>query len=194
MALGLGAEVTILDMNLKRLRELDAIYQGRLKTLYSSPQIIAKLISHADLVVGAVLIPGKKAPKLLNREMIQLMQPGSVLVDVSIDQGGCFETSKPTTHSDPTYVVDGVVHYCVANMPGACARTATQALTNATFPYAIRIANLGYKKALTADDLFRPGLNVYKGMVTNAHVAEALDYEYITPESALEMNTTLAQT
>lgn len=187
MALGLGAEVTILDTNLNRLRELDAIYQGRLKTLYSSPQIIAKLVTHADLVIGAVLIPGKKAPKLLSREMIRSMQPGSVLVDVSIDQGGCSETSRPTTHSDPTYIEEEIVHYCVSNMPGACARTATQALTNATFPFAFKIANEGYVAALSSDEYFRPGLNVYKGLVTNAPVAEALGYEYVSPEKALKM-------
>ncbi len=185
MALGLGAEVTILDRDLKRLRELDAIYKGQLKTLYSTPQIIGKLMTHADLVIGAVLIPGKKAPKLVTEEMVKTMQPGSVLVDVSIDQGGCFETSRPTTHSDPTYLVHGVVHYCVANMPGACARTATQALTNATYPYAIRIATEGYKKALKDDPLFRPGLNVYRGKVTNQHVAHDLGYEYVPPESIL---------
>jgi alanine dehydrogenase len=185
MALGFGADVTILDRDLKRLRELDAIYRGTLKTLYSTPQIISKLLTHADLVIGAVLIPGKKAPKLVTEEMIQSMQPGSVVVDVSIDQGGCFETSRPTTHSNPTYVTHNVVHYCVANMPGACARTATQALTNATFPYAIRIANEGYKKALKEDAFFRPGLNVYRGMVTNQHVAHDLGYDYFAPESLL---------
>lgn len=185
MALGLGAEVTILDNNLNRLRELDAIYQGRLKTLYSSPQIVAKLITHSDLVIGAVLVPGKKAPKLLTREMIKSMQPGSVLVDVSIDQGGCSETSKPTTHSKPIYIDEGVVHYCVTNMPGACARTSTQALTNATFPYAVKIANLGYKEALASDEGFKEGLNIYKGLVTNASVAEALGYDYTSPDKIL---------
>lgn len=185
MAMGLGADVTILDSNLSRLRELNAIYEGRLKTLYSSPQIVAKLLTHADLVIGAVLIPGKKAPNVVTREMISTMQPGSVLVDVSIDQGGCFETSKPTTHSDPTYIVDDVVHYCVANMPGACARTATQALTNATYPYAIRIANEGYKKALMDDALFRCGLNTHRGQITNQSVAEDLGYEYVAPERIL---------
>jgi alanine dehydrogenase len=185
MAMGLGADVTILDRNLNRLRELDAIYGGRLKTLYSTPQIIKKLITHADLVIGAVLVPGKKAPHLVTKEMVHTMQPGSVLVDVSIDQGGCFETSKPTTHSNPTYKVGEVVHYCVANMPGACARTATQALTNATFPYAIRIANQGCTKALQEDELFRYGLNIYHGKVTNRHVADDLGYEYVPPEKLL---------
>ncbi len=185
MAMGLGARVTILDQNLSRLRELDALYQGRLNTLYSTPQIVAKLTSHADLVIGAVLIPGKIAPKLVSREMISNMQPGSVIVDVSIDQGGCFETSRATTHEKPTYIVDDVVHYCVANMPGACARTATQALTNATYPYAIRIANEGYVKALKDDALFRAGLNIYRGKVTNQHVATDLGYQYVPPERCL---------
>lgn len=185
MALGLGADVTILDRDLQRLREIDAVYQGRLKTLYSTPQIIERLLKHADLVVGAVLIPGKKAPNLVTREMIQSMQPGSVLVDVSIDQGGCFETSKPTTHSDPIYIVDDVVHYCVSNMPGACARTATQALTNATYPYAIHIANLGYKKALTEDKGLLLGLNTFQGHVTHKHVAHDLGLDYANPAKLL---------
>ena len=185
MAMGMGARVTILDQNLSRLRELDAIYQGRLNTLYSTPQIIAKLTSHADLVIGAVLVAGKKAPCVVTKEMISAMQPGSVVVDVSIDQGGCFETSRPTTHSNPTYIVDDVVHYCVANMPGACARTATQALTNATYPYAIRIANEGYEKTLKEDALFRSGLNIHCGKVTNQHVASDLGYEYVAPETIL---------
>ncbi len=185
IAIGMGARVTILDQNLSRLRELDAIYQGRLSTLYSTPQIISKLTSHADLVIGSVLIPGKKAPRVVTREMIANMQPGSVVVDVSIDQGGCFETSRPTTHINPTYVVDDVVHYCVTNMPGACARTATQALTNATFPYAIRIANEGYEKALREDPCFRLGLNIHCGKVTNEHVAHDLGYEYVAPEKIL---------
>ncbi|MCH9812110.1 alanine dehydrogenase [bacterium] len=185
IAMGMGADVTILDMDLERLRYLDMHYRGRLKTLYSSPQIVGKLIKHADLVVGAVLIPGKKAPNLVTREMLSEMQDGSVLVDVSIDQGGCFETSKPTTHSNPTYIVDGVVHYCVANMPGACARSATQALTNATYPYAKRIADEGYVAALKGDPLFLKGLNVHKGMITNAPVAKDLGYEFVEPGSVL---------
>jgi alanine dehydrogenase len=186
MAMGLGADVTILDRDLDRLRFLDMHYGGRLKTLYSSPQIIGKLLRHADLVIGAVLIPGKKAPNLVSREMLKTMKSGSVLVDVSIDQGGCFETSRATTHSDPTYIVDEVVHYCVANMPGACARSATQALTNATYSYAIRIANEGYKKALSEDPLFLKGLNVHHGKITNAPVAKDLGYEYVDPATCLE--------
>ncbi len=184
MAVGLGADVTIVDRDLKRLRELDAIYQGRLKTMYSSTQIIEKLVKHADLVIGAVLIAGKKAPKLVTHDMVRSMQAGAVLVDVSIDQGGCFETSKPTTHSHPTYIVDDIVHYCVANMPGACARTATQALTNATYYYANRLANEGLL-ALKNDPLFLQGLNIYKGKVTNPHVAHDLGYEYHPPEPLL---------
>ena len=186
MAMGLGADVTILDRDIDRLRMLDMHYGGRLKTMYSTPQIIAKLLKHADLIIGAVLIPGKKAPSLVSREMLKEMNSGSVLVDVSIDQGGCFETSKATTHSDPTYIVDGIVHYCVANMPGACARSATQALTNATYPYAIRLANEGYEKALQEDPLFLKGLNVYKGQVTNEPVAKDLGYEYVDPFSCVK--------
>lgn len=185
MAIGLGADVTVLDTDLNRLRELDMHYKGRLKTLFSTPQIIHKLLRHVDLVVGAVLIPGKKAPNLVGKETLKEMKPGSVLVDVSIDQGGCFETSKPTTHSNPTYIVDNVVHYCVANMPGACARSATQALTNATFPYAIRIANEGYKKALGDDPLLAQGLNISYGRVTNEHVAHDLGYEFAPPQECL---------
>ncbi|MCH9617839.1 MAG: Alanine dehydrogenase [Chlamydiia bacterium] len=186
MAMGLGADVTILDRDLDRLRLLDMHYGGRLKTLYSSPQIIGKLLRHADLIIGAVLIPGKKAPSLVSKEMLKDMKAGSVLVDVSIDQGGCFETSMATTHSEPTYIVDDVVHYCVANMPGACARSATQALTNATYPYAIKIANLGYKQALSQDPLFMKGLNVHHGKVTNAPVAKDLGYEYVDPSTCLQ--------
>lgn len=185
MAMGLGADVTVLDRNLVRLREIDATYGGRMKTLFSSPQIITKLLQHADLVIGAVLIPGKQAPKLITKEMVKGMKKGAVFVDVSIDQGGCSETSRPTSHSEPTYVVDGVVHYCVANIPGACARTATQALTNATYPCALTIANLGVKKALLGDPLLRCGLNVIDGQITNRHVAEDLGYTYQSAEKLL---------
>jgi alanine dehydrogenase len=182
MALGLGAEVTILDNNLTRLRELDGLYGHALKTLYSSPAVIAHEVANADLVIGAVLIPGKMAPKLVTKKMVSKMQPGSVIVDVAIDQGGCFETSRPTTHSEPTYVVDGVVHYCVTNMPGGCARTATEALTNATMPYALKIAGKGYKRALQDDPGLLLGLNVCLGHVTNQHVAHDLGYDYTPPE------------
>jgi alanine dehydrogenase len=185
MALGLGADVTIFDRSLNRLRELDKLYAPALKTLYSTPAAIDEAILTADLIIGAVLIPGKTAPKLLTRAHLQKMTPGTVIVDVAIDQGGCTETSRPTTHSNPTYVVDGVVHYCVANMPAACARTATQGLTNATLPYALKIANLGYKKALLEDPHLRDGLNVHLGKVTNKHVADDLGYEYFPPLSVL---------
>jgi alanine dehydrogenase len=182
MALGLGADVMILDNNLNRLRDLDSQYGPRLKTVFSSPAAVEKCITHSDLVVGAVLIPGKMAPKLITREMVKKMSHGSVIVDVAIDQGGCSETSRPTTHSHPTYVVDGVVHYCVTNMPGACARTSTQALTNATMPYALKIANQGYKKALREDPGLMLGLNVCHGHVTNEPVAYDLGYDYVPPE------------
>jgi len=185
MALGLAADVTILDRELSRLRSLDALYGPKLKTLYSSPLSIEEAVIQADLVIGAVLIPGKSAPKLVNRQTIRKMSPGSVIVDVAIDQGGCFETSRPTTHGDPTYLVDGVLHYCVTNMPGACARTSTQALTHATGEYALMIANKGWKKALAGHVGLRQGLNVCYGQVTNAHVAHDLDYPYIPVEQFL---------
>lgn len=185
MAIGLGANVTILDKDLGRLRTLDSFFGPNLKTLYSSPLSIEECVSRADLVIGAVLIPGKTAPKLITREMIKKMSSGSVIVDVAIDQGGCSETSKPTTHGDPTYVVDGVVHYCVTNMPGACARTSTQALTNATGDYALLIANKGWKKALSDHVGLRHGLNVCNGHVTNESVAHDLGYSYVPAERVL---------
>lgn len=185
MAMGLGADVTIFDKDLNRLRHLDSIFGPHLKTLYSSPLAIEESLTTADLVIGAVLIPGKTAPKLINRQMLKKMAPGSVIVDVAIDQGGCTETSKPTTHAEPTYIVDGVIHYCVTNMPGACARTSTQALTNATMDYALKIANRGYKAALLENEGLRQGLNVCYGQVTNESVAHDLGYLYIPPEVAL---------
>ena len=185
MALGLGADVTILDRDLARLRTLDALFGPRLKTLYSSPLSIEECISRSDLVIGAILIPGKTAPKLITRDMIKKMSPGSVIVDVAIDQGGCSETSKPTTHGEPTYVVDGVVHYCVTNMPGACARTSTQALTNATGDYALMIANKGWKKAMLDHSGLRQGLNVCFGHITNESVAHDLGYTYVPAERLL---------
>lgn len=178
MAMGLGADVTVIDRNLNRLRELDFVYGNKLKTLYSSPQIIDEMISDIDLIIGAVLIPGKTAPKIITREHLKKMAPGSAIVDVSIDQGGCIETSKPTTHSDPIFIEEGIVHYCVTNMPGACAKTSTIGLTNATLPYALKIANCGYRKALLDDPLLREGLNVHQGKVTNQPVALDLGYEY----------------
>lgn len=186
MALGLGASVTIIDRDLNRLRALDALYGPNLKTLYSIPSNIEDMITRSELVIGSVLIPGKKAPKLITRAMIKKMMPGSVFVDVAIDQGGCSETSRPTTHAHPTYIVDGVVHYCVTNMPGACARTSTQALTNATMDYALKIANKGYKNALLEYPGLRDGLNVCLGHVTNEHVACDLDYSYVPAEKLLK--------
>ncbi|MBX7066711.1 MAG: alanine dehydrogenase [Parachlamydiales bacterium] len=185
MAVGLGADVTIFDRSLNRLRELDKLFAPALKTLFSTPAAIEKEVMRADLVIGAVLIPGKKAPRLVTRDMVKKMQPGSVIVDVAIDQGGCIETIKPTTHSNPTYVVDGVVHYGVTNMPAACARTSTQGLTNATLPYALKLANMGYKKAMLEDKGLMEGLNVFHGKVTNPFVAEDLGYEYHSPMSLL---------
>ena len=185
MAMGLGADVTVIDRNLNRLRELDFVYGNKLKTLYSSPHIIDEIIGDIDLIVGAVLIPGKTAPKIITREHLRMMQPGSAIVDVSIDQGGCIETAKPTTHSDPIYVEEEIVHYCVSNMPGACARSATVGLTNATLPYALKLANVGYQKALLDDPLLREGLNVHHGKVTNQHVAVDLGYEYYPAKEVL---------
>ena len=177
MAVGLRADVTVIDRSLKRLRELDALFAGRLKTIASTTASIERLMREADLVIGAVLVPGAAAPKLVTRSMVTSMQPGSVLVDISIDQGGCFETSRPTTHADPTYVVDGVVHYCVTNMPGAVPRTSTFALTNATLPYVKALANFGWKEAMVSDPYLAQGLNVHAGAVTHPVVAKALGLE-----------------
>lgn len=185
MAIGLGADVTILDKNLNRLRFLESQYGPHLKTVFSSSLAIECALMSADLVIGAVLIPGKTSPKLITKEMIKQMMPGSVFIDVAIDQGGCSETSKPTTHDNPTYIVDHVVHYCVTNMPGACSRTATQALTNATMGYVMKLANKGYKLAMMEDEGLRQGLNVCCGHVTNEHVAWDLGYKYQPPEKVL---------
>ena len=180
MAVGMGAQVTVLDRSLPRLQQLDSIFGNRIRTLYATAHAIEECVIDADLVIGAVLVPGAAAPKLVSREMIRRMRPGSVLVDVAIDQGGCFETSRPTTHAQPTFVVDGIVHYCVANMPGAVARTSTFALTHATLPYALRLAD-DWRRALAADAHLRAGLNVYRGSVTCAPVAAALGYKCIDP-------------
>ncbi|ADI38973.1 Alanine dehydrogenase [Waddlia chondrophila 2032/99] len=185
MAMGLGANVAILDRSLERLRYLDAQYAPKLKTLYSSAAELENVLKWADLVIGAVLIPGKKAPKLISRSMLRKMIPGSVIVDVAIDQGGCAETSRPTTHGNPTYVEEGVLHYCVTNMPGACAKTATMALTNATMEYALEIANKGYRKALKENSGLLEGLNVHHGSVTNISVAHDLGYAYVPPQEIL---------
>ncbi len=186
MAVGMGASVTILDRDPSVLERLDNHFEGRAQTLFSSHASLAAEIAEADLIVGAVLVPGAAAPKLVTREMLGTMQPGAVLVDVAIDQGGCFETSKATTHAEPTYVVDGIVHYCVANMPGAVARTSTYALNNVTLPHALRIANRGWKAALKADPHLAEGLNVHEGQVTYEAVAKDLGYDYVPVEALLD--------
>ena len=178
MAIGLGADVTILDVSLPRLRWFDNQFHGRVKTLYSNPYNLERMLGRSDLVIGAVLLPGAKAPKLISREMLSLMKPGSAIVDVAVDQGGCVETTKPTTHADPTYLVDGIVHYAVANMPGAVARTSTFALNNATIPYGLQIANKGWKSAVLSNPSLAKGLNVTHGKVTYRAVAEATEQAY----------------
>ena len=178
MACGLGAKVYILDTNLERLRYLDDVMPANCFPIMSNAAILEEMVIKADVVIGAVLVAGAKAPKLITREMLKKMKDGSVVVDVAIDQGGCFETSKATTHTEPTYVVEGVIHYCVANMPGAVARTSTRALTNATLPYAIEIANKGWKKAMQDNKEIKLGANVIKGHVTFEAVAEAFNLEY----------------
>jgi alanine dehydrogenase len=185
MACGLGAKVHILDTNLNRLRYLSDIMPKNCFALMSSPDAIRKLIREADVVIGAVLIPGAKAPRLLTREMLKTMKNGAVIVDVAIDQGGCFETSRATTHSDPTYVVNGVVHYCVANMPGAVPKTSTLALTNATLPYAVEIADKGWREAFDSNPEIRAGANVVQGKVTCKGVAEAFNLKYEAVESLI---------
>lgn len=185
MAIGLGAQVTILDNNVDSLRRLDHLFGSRVQLIYSTRQRLQDELRDADLVVGAVLIPGAAAPKLVTADMMKTMKPGSVVVDVAIDQGGCFETAKPTTHQNPTYLVDGVVHYCVANIPGAVPRTSSEALNNATLPYIIKLADKGWQQALQDDPHLRAGLNVCRGQLTNSAVAKALDLPCIAPESRL---------
>jgi len=185
MACGLGAKVYILDTNLERLSYLDDVMPANCFPIMSNAGILAELVAKADAVIGAVLVAGTKAPKLLTRGMLKTMKKGSVIVDVAIDQGGCFETSKATTHADPTFEVDGVVHYCVANMPGAVARTSTTALTNATLPYAIEIANKGWKKAMQENKEIKRGANVIKGKITYKSVAEAFDMPYTPIEQMI---------
>ncbi len=175
MAVGLRADVTVVDKSPERLRELAAIFGSSLRTVYSTTETVERLVEEADLVIGAVLVAGAAAPKLVTREMVKRMKPGAVLVDVSIDQGGCFETSRPTTHADPTFIVDGVVHYCVANMPGAVPRTSTFALTNVTLPYVRALANLGWEEALRRDPGLAAGLNVHDGRIIHPAVRAALD-------------------
>jgi len=185
MAAGLGAQVTIMDINLHRLRELADFMPANVNTIYSNEFNIRKLIRDHDLIVGAVLIPGAKAPKLITRDMLKDMQPGTVLVDVAVDQGGCIETCKPTTHADPTFIIDDVVHYCVANMPGAVPYTSTIALTNATLPYAIQLAKKGWKKACKENEPLKKGLNVIKGKVVYKNVADAFGLAYTDVEEFL---------
>jgi len=185
MALGMGADVTVLDRNVDVLGRLAGRFGPALKTVYSTRASLEDYVLDADLVVGAVLVVGAEAPKLVTADMVKRMKPGSVLTDVAIDQGGCFETSRPTTHAEPVYVVDDVVHYCVANMPGAVPSTSTYALNNVTLPYGLALADKGYKAALLDSPNFREGLNVYKGKVTYKAVADDLGYEYVDPVTAL---------
>lgn len=186
MAVGLGADVTIIDRSIPRLRQLDDIFNGRIHTRYSTIEALEHEVFSADVVVGAVLIPGAAAPKLVTRDMLSGMRKGAVIVDVAIDQGGCFETSRPTTHSEPTYEVDGIIHYCVANMPGAVPVTSAHALNNATLHYGLQLANKGLK-AIAEDRHLRAGLNVHRGRITNAPVAEALGYDLAEAEMVLQV-------
>jgi alanine dehydrogenase len=186
VAAGLGAQVTVMDINLNRLRELDDFMPKNVVTQYSNEYNIREAIKTADLVVGAVLIPGAKAPHLITRDMLKTMRPGTVLVDVAVDQGGCIETCKPTTHENPTFIIDDVVHYCVANMPGAVPYTSTLALTNATLPYAVKLANLGWQEACRRDASLRLGLNVVHGEVVYKGVAEAWNLPLVDVDSVLE--------
>jgi alanine dehydrogenase len=185
VALGMGAKVTLIDLNLNRLREIDDIFNGRVYTLASNSYNVAHATREADLVIGGVLIPGATAPKIVTREMVSKMKKGAVIVDVAIDQGGCVETARPTSHSNPSYTVDGVVHYCVTNMPGAVPHTSTLALTNATFPYVMRIANMGAKEALKQDAGLAEGLNTWQGRLTHRGVAESQQREWIAPAEVL---------
>jgi alanine dehydrogenase len=185
IAIGCEARVTVIDKNLRRLQELDDLYSSSLNTIYSTVDAIENHVSNADLVIGAVLVPGAAAPKLVTRDLVGRMRRGSVIVDVAIDQGGCFETSRPTTHADPTYVVDDVVHYCVANMPGGVARTSTFALNNATMPFVVELADKGYKQAMRDDPHLKAGLNVHRGRVTYEAVAQDLDLDYQPVDEAL---------
>lgn len=187
IAAGLGARVNILDNNLARLRYLDEIMPKNVTTVYSNQYNLRKLLVHTDLLIGAVLIPGAKAPKLVTRDMLSIMKPGSVIVDVAVDQGGCVETCRPTTHDAPIFTVDGIIHYCVANMPGAVPVTSTIALTNATMPYLIRMAGKGVREAMAADPALLQGLNVYNKMITHQGVAEAFGFKHTKPQDALSL-------
>lgn len=185
MAAGLGANVTILDIDLDRLRYLDDVLPANVSTMMSNPENIRNMVNQADLLIGAVLITGAKAPRLVTRRMIKTMKKGSVVVDVAVDQGGCIETIKPTTHTKPTYIINGVVHYAVANMPGAVARTSTYALTNATFPYAVEIATKGYRRAAMENNVIRTGINILDGTVTDRAVARSFRMKYTAIEEIL---------
>jgi alanine dehydrogenase len=185
IALGMGANVTVIDNSIDALRRIDNQFRGEIRTTYSTRDKLVELLANADLVIGTVLIRGATAPKLITRTMLKLMKPGSVIVDVSIDQGGCCETSKPTTHQEPTYVVDDVVHYCVANMPGAVSRTSTFALSNATLPFILQLANKGWRKALSENHHLKAGLNIHCGRVTCAPVAEAQNLSFHSPDECL---------
>ncbi|UCD71500.1 MAG: alanine dehydrogenase [Syntrophobacterales bacterium] len=182
IAFGMGADVTVLDIDLNRLRYLDDIYFGRMKTLMSNSQNVGEAVVAADLLIGGILIHGARTPHLVTRDMVSSMRKGAVIVDVAVDQGGCVETTRPTFHDNPTFEVDGVIHYCVANMPGAVARTSTFALTNTTFPYCLKMANMGYREAMRSDKALMRGLNAYDGKVTYKPVAEALNLEYLQVE------------
>jgi alanine dehydrogenase len=186
VAVGMGADVTILDRNPEVLEKLGIYFEARAKTRFSNKANLADSVAEADLVIGAVLVPGAAAPRLVTRDMLGTMKKGAVLVDVAIDQGGCFETSHPTTHADPTFVVDGIVHYCVANMPGAVSRTSTYALNNVTLPHALRIADMGWQAALLADPHLAAGLNVHAGQVTYEAVARELGYDYVPVDAVLD--------
>jgi alanine dehydrogenase len=185
MAIGLGAQTTVLNKTIDRLEVLDLLFGDRLNTVRSNAETVEHYVVDADLVIGAVLVPGAAAPKIVSRELVGRMRPGSVVVDVSIDQGGCFETSRPTSHAEPTYVAEGVVHYCVTNMPGAVARTSTFALNNATLPFVVALAEKGYRRAMEEDGHLRAGLNVHRGDITHEAVATALGLDYVPPEQAI---------
>jgi alanine dehydrogenase len=185
MAMGLGAKVIVMDKALLRLRVIDELFEGRISTLYSTQQNLEAVLPQCDAVIGAVLVPGATAPRLIRRDMLGIMKPGSVLVDVAIDQGGCFESSKPTSHKAPTYIVDKVVHYCVANIPGAVPYTSTLALTNATLPWVLALADKG-ESALGSDGLFRGGVNIARKCVTHPAVAESLELEYYSVDALLK--------
>jgi alanine dehydrogenase len=185
MAVGIGADVCIFDRDIERLRQIDMFYGNRVKTFYADPLLVELEVYEADVVIGAVLLPGAAAPKLVTREMVRNMKAGAVVVDVAIDQGGCFETSKPTTHADPTYLVDKVLHYCVANMPGAVARTSTFALTNATYPFIETLANRGVIQALVQDHHLRNGLSVHRGALTSGPVAQAQGLDFVSADHML---------